>query len=164
MMRSRSSYFFFFSSRRRHTRYWRDWSSDVCSSDLLIRKRLEPLVNKDTVALLQGLVLQRQRDEIAKTAAGHRVLIGKEAVVGCHAQLMPATHRLGDQVAAHSSRYVCGHGCSKKDPHVPAIAGAGALDRNGNAHRSAGFGERRHGRFPPTPFGVDCVETTSLLL
>src|SRR3712207_1387647 len=24
----------FFSSRRRHTRYWRDWSSDVCSSDL----------------------------------------------------------------------------------------------------------------------------------
>src|SRR3712207_9444392 len=27
---------FFFSSRRRHTRYWRDWSSDVCSSDLSI--------------------------------------------------------------------------------------------------------------------------------
>src|SRR3712207_9429095 len=27
--------FIFFSSRRRHTRYWRDWSSDVCSSDLL---------------------------------------------------------------------------------------------------------------------------------
>src|SRR5947209_17965578 len=26
----------FFSSRRRHTRYWRDWSSDVCSSDLAI--------------------------------------------------------------------------------------------------------------------------------
>src|ERR687889_2057933 len=30
-----SGSFFFFSSRRRHTRYWRDWSSDVCSSDLL---------------------------------------------------------------------------------------------------------------------------------
>src|SRR3712207_8638439 len=28
--------FFFFSSRRRHTRYWRDWSSDVCSSDLYL--------------------------------------------------------------------------------------------------------------------------------
>src|SRR3989442_12615847 len=27
-------YFFFFSSRRRHTRCGRDWSSDVCSSDL----------------------------------------------------------------------------------------------------------------------------------
>src|SRR5438128_10449474 len=27
-------FFFFFSSRRRHTRCYRDWSSDVCSSDL----------------------------------------------------------------------------------------------------------------------------------
>src|SRR5256884_797256 len=42
--------FFFFSSRRRHTRCSRDWSSDVCSSDLcrlecrlelgLVRRRL----------------------------------------------------------------------------------------------------------------------------
>src|SRR5258707_7705080 len=31
---------FFFSSRRRHTRYWRDWSSDVCSSDLLWERKL----------------------------------------------------------------------------------------------------------------------------
>src|SRR5207253_5014615 len=35
--------FFFFSSRRRHTRWPRDWSSDVCSSDLLKVIR-EPLV------------------------------------------------------------------------------------------------------------------------
>src|SRR5690606_41034835 len=28
------AFFFFFSSRRRHTRFSRDWSSDVCSSDL----------------------------------------------------------------------------------------------------------------------------------
>src|SRR5207302_7150501 len=28
---------FFFSSRRRHTRFSRDWSSDVCSSDLGVR-------------------------------------------------------------------------------------------------------------------------------
>src|SRR5690606_40208100 len=27
-------FFFFFSSRRRHTSFSRDWSSDVCSSDL----------------------------------------------------------------------------------------------------------------------------------
>src|SRR6266436_6763805 len=31
-----SSFFFFFSSRRRHTRCSRDWSSDVCSSDLVL--------------------------------------------------------------------------------------------------------------------------------
>src|SRR3989449_5685568 len=30
-----SYFFFFFSSRRRHTRCSRDWSSDVCSSDLV---------------------------------------------------------------------------------------------------------------------------------
>src|SRR2546429_1077446 len=29
-------FFFFFSSRRRHTRCSRDWSSDVCSSDLIV--------------------------------------------------------------------------------------------------------------------------------
>src|SRR3712207_5255646 len=36
---------FFFSSRRRHTRYWRDWSSDVCSSDLagLARETIQPI-------------------------------------------------------------------------------------------------------------------------
>src|SRR3989440_9479345 len=32
--------FFFFSSRRRHTRSDRDWSSDVCSSDLEDGRRL----------------------------------------------------------------------------------------------------------------------------
>src|SRR3712207_9174354 len=31
----------FFSSRRRHTRYWRDWSSDVCSSDLSLLTDVE---------------------------------------------------------------------------------------------------------------------------
>src|SRR5256885_6661458 len=34
-------FFFFFSSRRRHTRLQGDWSSDVCSSDLLEQLRLD---------------------------------------------------------------------------------------------------------------------------
>src|SRR5207302_3761330 len=33
-------FFFFFSSRRRHTRFSRDWSSDVCSSDLARRESM----------------------------------------------------------------------------------------------------------------------------
>src|SRR5687768_18097199 len=32
---------FFFSSRRRHTRCSRDWSSDMCSSDLLDQRQAE---------------------------------------------------------------------------------------------------------------------------
>src|SRR5215203_6523727 len=43
----RHGFFFFFSSRRRHTRYWRDWSSDVCSSDLEdeINERLDKIMS-----------------------------------------------------------------------------------------------------------------------
>src|SRR3989449_8813202 len=46
--------FFFFSSRRRHTRCSRDWSSDVCSSDLLVDDPLELLV--DLVARREEVV------------------------------------------------------------------------------------------------------------
>src|SRR5690554_7669168 len=37
---------FFFSSRRRHTRCGRDWSSDVCSSDLELYKELDAVQQK----------------------------------------------------------------------------------------------------------------------
>src|SRR2546422_8069711 len=40
--------FFFFSSRRRHTRCSRDWSSDVCSSDLAhVRQATNKLTDAD---------------------------------------------------------------------------------------------------------------------
>src|SRR5206468_9373089 len=39
-------FIFFFSSRRRHTRSDRDWSSDVCSSDLR-----RPVIGKDTLVI-----------------------------------------------------------------------------------------------------------------
>src|SRR5207245_4951498 len=41
------SLFFFFSSRRRHTRCYRDWSSDVCSSDLSGSSRTAHIVGGD---------------------------------------------------------------------------------------------------------------------
>src|SRR5882724_12131957 len=37
-------FFFFFSSRRRHTRCLSDWSSDVCSSDLIAATEVNGLV------------------------------------------------------------------------------------------------------------------------
>src|SRR5437660_9905198 len=43
MILSAFCFFFFFSSRRRHTRWPRDWSSDVCSSDLKTPVAIEPL-------------------------------------------------------------------------------------------------------------------------
>src|SRR5438105_15383797 len=42
--------FFFFSSRRRHTRSTRDWSSDVCSSDLVDQVIVRALAEHQGVA------------------------------------------------------------------------------------------------------------------
>src|SRR5690625_7610720 len=47
-------YVFFFSSRRRHTRWPRDWSSDVCSSDL--RRGLPGLTGRGWGGLGSGIV------------------------------------------------------------------------------------------------------------
>src|SRR5258707_9926157 len=81
---------FFFASRRRHTRYWRDWSSDVCSSDLsqrdqetlaLVRVRQEheghPQTGRqafreggDVVHLLRGKPGDRRRRGIGQQPVG----------------------------------------------------------------------------------------------
>src|SRR3989454_8678826 len=62
--------FFFFSSRRRHTRLQGDWSSDVCSSDLLRSSWAFPGAKKDSVAMtnarMAGPILRRLRAEAAK--------------------------------------------------------------------------------------------------
>src|SRR5690606_39632031 len=51
-------FFFFFSSRRRHTRFSRDWSSDVCSSDLLkLIRDLTPYLRRHVWALAVAFVL-----------------------------------------------------------------------------------------------------------
>src|SRR3712207_8647544 len=56
-------YIFFFSSRRRHTRYWRDWSSDVCSSDLA-RDLAEVLAGADRDPRLLRLRGRRLRQPV----------------------------------------------------------------------------------------------------
>src|SRR5439155_14818458 len=75
----------FFSSRRRHTRWPRDWSSDVCSSDLRVR----PIVSRSGVPracwlLVRSLLLgplfhglstpQRQQLSIRGEDLSHGVL------------------------------------------------------------------------------------------
>src|SRR3712207_8700021 len=64
--------FFFFSSRRRHTRYWRDWSSDVCSSDL----------PDEALELLERGELSEGHGRALLTAADHdaRRRLAREAV------------------------------------------------------------------------------------
>src|SRR5690606_39951393 len=63
--------FFFFSSRRRHTRFSRDWSSDVCSSDLFpfIRKQGMQLSSKMRFVAAQFEALLD--DELWRRSAEH---------------------------------------------------------------------------------------------
>src|SRR5205809_1254576 len=66
--------FFFFSSRRRHTRCSRDWSSDVCSSDLIsfaqsrFAGRAEQAAAAEAVALIlrTGRSLETAKRDCAK--------------------------------------------------------------------------------------------------
>src|SRR5439155_11654282 len=64
-------FLFFFSSRRRHTRWPRDWSSDVCSSDL----HLGP---HQARALLGGLGARRDRDSSGPKERSEERRVGKE--------------------------------------------------------------------------------------
>src|SRR5690606_40890756 len=54
---------FLFSSRRRHTRFSRDWSSDVCSSDLAHKIRTEKIAIKD-VKLRTFIADDSSRDDL----------------------------------------------------------------------------------------------------
>src|SRR3712207_7274441 len=68
-----------FSSRRQHTIYWRDWSSDVCSSDLEHVELLErALVEQPLDALPSG---QLALCVLGRDAPGAPALLGRLAAL-----------------------------------------------------------------------------------
>src|SRR5699024_11697860 len=56
------SFVFFFSSRRRHTRSKRDWSSDVCSSDL---KYVKKAPKTDAAVMIITVIIVLLTDNLA---------------------------------------------------------------------------------------------------
>src|SRR5256886_4098761 len=77
-MASHEDFLFFFSSRRRHTRFDCDWSSDVCSSDLLVypAAKVDPRVNPK---LMQAATIAQERAHAhSKSRCWHYV---KEALL-----------------------------------------------------------------------------------
>src|SRR5439155_18685180 len=65
--------FFFFSSRRRHTRWPRDWSSDVCSSDLVPPhpQRARRIVAGVLVGVLLGALLTYEASFVGRFFQGN---------------------------------------------------------------------------------------------
>src|SRR5207253_3723669 len=88
--------FFFFSSRRRHTRWPRDWSSDVCSSDLdwlagvptrgnlpIETDRLDPRGRIQAVGKLTSVEVVA-----APSSAEHGLAVAEEVIGGAQARLV----------------------------------------------------------------------------
>src|SRR3712207_9350139 len=70
---------FFFSSRRRHTRYWRDWSSDVCSSDLVAYVVVVDVdVDEAAQRVLLVVEVAAQLGVLARQARSEERRVGKE--------------------------------------------------------------------------------------
>src|SRR2546421_4439667 len=91
-------WWFFFSSRRRHTRSDRDWSSDVCSSDL------------EHQAWLSVEILHPE----AASAANYRIVaqvIAELLSVDCLALFHPESRKL---VPAHASEKIGRASCRER--------------------------------------------------
>src|SRR2546427_4680275 len=72
------SFIFFFSSRRRHTRFDCDWSSDVCSSDLVrgstfqtIEQDLDAITAGNTMAIDQWVASKARAVSAAAAVIEH---------------------------------------------------------------------------------------------
>src|SRR5699024_10569098 len=91
---------FFFSSRRRHTRSKRDWSSDVCSSDLN-----QAIFAADLIEFLQEvLCADSSQCELFCCIMGYRNLAG-----GCHAENRNRHFRAAETAAGDRTREGCLH-------------------------------------------------------
>src|SRR5439155_9938506 len=96
---------YFFSGRRRHTRWPRDWSSDVCSSDLRYRRRAGLLGDSLEPAWRAHLhvALARARFVLAVSRKPRRQWIWPALVAAKHPMLRRNCLRV---VAVSVSRYL----------------------------------------------------------
>src|SRR5690606_40232062 len=86
--------FFFFSSRRRHTRFSRDWSSDVCSSDLFWSWEVSYLVMAALVGVGAVTVLLVREPKVNHFAAAQDIAHRIEEEAAKRGHLPPRLARL----------------------------------------------------------------------
>src|SRR5690625_7256313 len=95
---------FFFSSRRRHTRWPRDWSSDVCSSDLdrvVVGGAGDPV----EVGALGAAVLRKDGALMGEPVRGRSEerRVGKECRSGGWPVLLKRVETRGDHETPHKN-------------------------------------------------------------
>src|SRR5205807_383226 len=95
----------------------------------LIRVRLQFGIDKYTAASLAWPLLQRQRNEIPQSAFWHRVLAGKQPVVGVQLELPGARARVADDGRAQAPRVAGRNPAGEKYPGVSATPRARNLER-----------------------------------
>src|SRR5690606_40765366 len=106
-------YMFFFSSRRRHTRFSRDWSSDVCSSDLLLQGKFE---------VAQKMDLEEEEPVQGKFETAQRVAAEEEEL------LQPKSNNTGlpeigrASCRARAAAPVVGAACPGRAPPTPCAS------------------------------------------
>src|SRR3712207_9514262 len=98
-----------FSSRRRHTRYSRDWSSDVCSSDLVA------MVAGRTFAMAANRILDRHIDARKPRTANRELVTG--AVSVRTAWTRSEERRVGKECRSRWSRYNYNKNLSMQSDH-----------------------------------------------
>src|SRR3712207_5667476 len=166
---------FFFSSRRRHTRYWRDWSSDVCSSDLggeqhVLGRRAEGLDGHHGLVLLapgvrvyvEVLEVQREQNEHRRfeqaPARAFEAPLDDLRALAVQLQITPPllTHRLRETLLGLPLR---DHGEAPRLPAVRRRGPASGLEHHVHAilrdlladippHRATAASGVENGRLP----------------
>src|SRR5207245_8776562 len=90
-------YYFFFSSRRRHTRCYRDWSSDVCSSDLDVVEIQQIATGIAASLVPDAATLNRIRRRRVGGGPRTSAVVGERHVQMPHAEKRSEERRVGKE-------------------------------------------------------------------
>src|SRR2546427_807997 len=118
-------FFFFFSSRRRHTRFDCDWSSDVCSSDLLAAAKKQP----GKLSFGSGSSSSRVAGEMLKQLAGVDLMhvpyksnpLAITDLLGGQIDLMITDTSTGVPQVKSGKLRALGYSTTKRSPQLPEV-------------------------------------------
>src|SRR5690606_29663557 len=134
-----SFFCFFFSSRRRHTRFSRDWSSDVCSSDLgvlslALAGRLLHVVAQDAASRASPL----EGGRVDALLRGHLAGDTADAPGGGFCRRR-GRRRRGSGGSALGGRLPGGRGLAGRPVHLAPLQGRGSLGGRQRLQKGDGF-------------------------